>query len=110
MSFENKKFLDIIGISHLWGKIKEQFIDVDELNIIVEAIDEVKADKEALQNLSNSFDTLQNNFNTLNDKIENGDFNGEDGYTPVRGVDYWTEVDKTEIKSYVDEAILGGAW
>jgi hypothetical protein len=23
MSFENKKFLDIIGISHLWGKIKE---------------------------------------------------------------------------------------
>jgi hypothetical protein len=35
---------------------------------------------------------------------------GEDGYTPVRGVDYWTEEDKAEIKSYVDEAILGGAW
>ena len=103
MAFENKKFLDIIGISHLWGKIKEQFIDVDELNIIVEAIDEVKADKEAFQNLSDSFDTL-------NDKIENGDFNGEDGKTPVRGIDYWTEADKAEIKSYVDEAILGGAW
>ncbi len=36
--------------------------------------------------------------------------NGKDGYTPVKGVDYWTEEDKTEIKSYVDEAILGGAW
>lgn len=60
--------------------------------------------------LNNSFDTLQNNFNTLNDKVENGDFNGEDGYTPIRGVDYWTEADKAEIKSYVDEAILGGAW
>ena len=36
--------------------------------------------------------------------------NGADGYSPVRGVDYWTEADKDEIKSYVDEAILGGAW
>ena len=35
---------------------------------------------------------------------------GADGYTPQRGVDYWTEEDKTEIKSYVDEAILGGEW
>ena len=35
---------------------------------------------------------------------------GQDGYTPVRGTDYWTQADKDEIKSYVDEAILGGAW
>lgn len=35
---------------------------------------------------------------------------GEDGRTPVRGTDYWTEADKAEIKGYVDEAILGGAW
>lgn len=35
---------------------------------------------------------------------------GSDGYTPQKGVDYWTEEDKAEIKSYVDEAILGGAW
>lgn len=34
----------------------------------------------------------------------------EDGHTPVRNVDYWTEEDKAEIKSYVDDAILGGAW
>jgi hypothetical protein len=32
------------------------------------------------------------------------------GKTPVRGIDYWNEADKAEIKSYVDEAILGGAW
>ena len=36
--------------------------------------------------------------------------NGQDGYTPVRGTDYWTETDKAEIKAFVDEAILGGAW
>lgn len=35
---------------------------------------------------------------------------GADGYTPVRGTDYWTDADKEEIKSYVDEAILGGEW
>lgn len=36
--------------------------------------------------------------------------NGKDGYTPQRGVDYWTDADKAEIKQYVDEAILGGEW
>ena len=36
--------------------------------------------------------------------------NGEDGSTPVRGTDYWTEEDIATIKGYVDEAILGGEW
>ena len=35
---------------------------------------------------------------------------GEAGYTPQRDTDYWTDADKAEIKAYVDEAILGGAW
>ena len=35
---------------------------------------------------------------------------GQDGYTPIKGTDYWTEADKAEIKSYVDDAILGGEW
>lgn len=35
---------------------------------------------------------------------------GAAGYSPVRGKDYWTTEDVMEIKSYVDEAILGGAW
>lgn len=30
--------------------------------------------------------------------------------TPQRGVDYWTEEDKAEIKAYVEQAILGGEW
>ena len=29
---------------------------------------------------------------------------------PIRGVDYWTEEDIAEIKSYVDTAILTGEW
>lgn len=46
----------------------------------------------------------------IEDGIVNGSGGGGTSYTPVRGVDYWTEEDIAEIKSYVDEAILGGAW
>lgn len=35
---------------------------------------------------------------------------GPKGDTPERGVDYWTAADIAEIQSYVDDAILGGAW
>jgi hypothetical protein len=38
------------------------------------------------------------------------DGKGDPGHTPVRGKDYWTPTDIAEIKGYVDEAILGGAW
>lgn len=42
--------------------------------------------------------------------IGSGADGGGEGDSPVRGTDYWTDADKAEIKSYVDEAILGGAW
>ena len=35
---------------------------------------------------------------------------GAAGYTPVRGIDYWTESDIATIKGYVDDAILNGRW
>ena len=38
---------------------------------------------------------------------ESGEF---DGYTPVKGIDYWTEGDQNEIKSWVESAILEGKW
>lgn len=36
--------------------------------------------------------------------------NGAAGYSPVRGTDYWTDADIAQIKAYVDEAVLNGAW
>lgn len=30
-----------------------------------------------------------------------GDFDGEDGYTPIKGVDYFTEADRDAMKAYV---------
>lgn len=35
---------------------------------------------------------------------------GADGYTPIRGVDYWTSADVAAINGYVEDAILGGVW
>ncbi len=32
------------------------------------------------------------------------------GKSPVRGTDYWTDADIALIKSYVEDAILGGKW
>lgn len=38
---------------------------------------------------------------------------GVDGYTPVKGTDYWTETDVSNIinecKAYIDSELLGGA-
>lgn len=35
---------------------------------------------------------------------------GAAGYAPQKGKDYWTSEDIADIKSYVDDAILGGEW
>lgn len=36
--------------------------------------------------------------------------NGTNGYTPVRGTDYWTQADIDAMHQYIDDQILGGAW
>lgn len=40
-----KKFLDQEGIATLWSEISDNFIDVDELAAVINAIDKAKADK-----------------------------------------------------------------
>lgn len=47
--------------------------------------------------------------NLKGDKGDQG-VQGPKGDSPVRGTDYWTDADKAEIKSYVDDAILNGVW
>ena len=42
--------------------------------------------------------------------VESANIRGPKGDAPVRGTDYWTASDIAEIKAYVDDAILGGAW
>lgn len=47
--------------------------------------------------------------NLKGDKGDKGD-TGEAGYTPVRGIDYWTDDDKNEIKQSIDIVIPNGDW
>lgn len=68
---------------------------------LIDALDTDKLDASSLTTAIND---------ALAQAKASGEFDGEDGHTPVRGIDYWTEDDIAEIKSYVDEAILGGAW
>ena len=74
------------------------------------------------QILQNSLQQFQNQYNALVEetegdiqaiedelqrKVDEGYFDGEDGYTPVRGVDYWTEEDKQEVEEEATQQIEG---
>lgn len=61
------------------------------------------------------FDGLKEQVNVVTDLVGNIPVSEQistamHDIAPVRGIDYWTDSDIAEIKSYVDEAILGGAW
>lgn len=58
---------------------------------------------------SSTFTVQNGSKGSTGSKGDKGD-TGAAGKTPVRGTDYWTSSDIAEIKSYVDDAILGGAW
>jgi hypothetical protein len=40
----------------------------------------------------------------------NAGADGKDGYTPIRGTDYWTAADINEIRNYCEDVIMSGAW
>lgn len=62
-------------------------------------------EKETWNNKLNQSD-LQSAVNTaLLQAKESGEFNGADGYTPVKGTDYYTDADKTEIVNLVLAAL-----
>ena len=46
-------------------------------------------------------DEVQNLINRIETSLENGEFDGDPGVTPVRGEHYWTESDKKAIVSEV---------
>lgn len=47
----------------------------------------------------------------INEALSQAKASGEfNGYTPVKGIDYWTSQDVAEMQAYIDNAILGGEW
>lgn len=93
---EEREFLGRDGTEQLVATVKNLLankMDKDDLEAVInDALAEAKA--------SGEFDGADG---------QNG-VDGQDGRTPVRGTDYWTAADIATIKSYVDDAILGGAW
>jgi hypothetical protein len=80
-----------------------------ELNIVVTRYTTQAELEAALVEISQALDAMlpkDELDSAINAALEQAKTSGEfDGYTPVRGTDYWTEADKVEIKSDVDTAI-----
>ena len=82
---ENKnQVLDYAGLPYFWQHIVARLSDKISTADLPSVIDDALAQAK-----------------------ESGEF---DGYSPVRGTDYWTDADIAEIKGYVDSAILNGSW
>lgn len=68
--------------------------------------------KTSTSGLIDTYTITYTNSNTDTFTVTNGvngtnGTNGQDGYTPVRGVDYWTSSDIATIESYCDSLVLG---
>lgn len=76
----------------------------------VDGVDTAEVERIVADYISANKEELKGDKGDKGDKGEPGNngINGADGYTPIKGIDYWTEEDKTEIKQYVDNQI-GGA-
>ena len=67
-----------------------------------EAVGEMKKITQAALEAAGKADAIAND---LVQAKEAGLFKGAPGYTPRRGVDYWTEADIAQIKAYVDQEL-----
>lgn len=100
-----KKFLDYEGVKHLWSKISmEDYPNNQTLMSVIEAIDETKADKNQLIEIGIVIDEL------IGEKIYKQD---EEPKGVPEGT-LWLDTDEApfllDIKSYIEEVILGGEW
>jgi hypothetical protein len=85
-------------LSYTATEIDEKLSMVDEM---VKTVNGTAPDESG--NVTLDFSSAVNE--ALTDAKESGEFDGEDGYTPIKGTDYWTEEDKQEIKTYIDNTI-----
>lgn len=82
---------------------------------IIKMIEDMEngVDKEEVENIVAEYisDNKEELKGEKGDKGEDGSngADGKDGCTPIKGIDYWTEEDKTEIKQYINIELLGGA-
>lgn len=119
------KALDLEEINEAVEVVESLNIEAIEeaLNIVNELDAKIEEVDAALATAKQTEQALNATVSDLERRLEVGEFKGEkgdkgdpgaDGYTPIRGTDYWTETDILEIKTYcqayIDSEILGGAF
>lgn len=60
MAFNTKNFLDKNGIFYLWDKIANIYVNNEDLTLIIEAIDETKADKDEILTMDEIYNEIIN--------------------------------------------------
>lgn len=84
-----------------------EFYDNDAIetteNFTLEILANVDTDGVASQSYSDELDALIERLKAVKDGKDGS--NGQDGYTPKRGIDYWTEADKREIQAYINKLL-----
>lgn len=78
------------------GATEEEAAQIAQNKADIEKLNADKLDASALPNAIND---------ALAQAKESGEFDGEPGYTPVKGKDYYTEADKAEMVSAVIAAL-----
>lgn len=113
----NGKFFPVAGITGGGGSGgtggASTAANVSYTNTQLPNVKNVKAALDELISKSHSHDnkSVLDKLSVADGKLQyNGSDVGLKGDTPVKGIDYWTATDIAEIKSYVDNAILGGEW
>ena len=85
-TFENNStVLNAEHMEHIKNGVYQNSVDIERLN----------ADKLNASALPDAINTA------LAQAKASGEFDGEDGYTPVKGKDYYTEDDKAEFSNYI---------
>lgn len=77
---------------------------IDENGIVIPVAKGIKGDKGDAGTQG-----IQGEKGEKGDKGDKGD-TGETGYTPVKGTDYYTEADKTEMVSLVKASLTTETW
>lgn len=90
------------------GDVKCQFKIIGESGAILSSprftivVEDTIYNEEEIKESVSEATVLTKTIADLNMKVESGFFHGKDGYTPVKGVDYYTEAEKKEL---VDEIL-----
>ena len=78
--------------------------EISGVNTVVNILEEEITKVDSLET------ELRDLITDIQNKLDNGEFDGEDGYTPQKGVDYFTEQDieeiETDVKNDIEENVL----